>query len=337
VTEIVPLTHLIPTPDSAASGSDVPVLAAPILDSIQGGVVTIGNFDGVHLGHAALLSEVRRFATELGGPAVAVVLDPHPASILRPERAPKRLTWIERRAELMHALGIDALVVCETTPTFLNMTAAEFFDTLVVGRLRARAMIEGPNFFFGRDRGGDVALLKELCGTNQLDLRIVEPTNVDAEMISSTRIRGLLESGKVEPAARLLGIPHRIRGTVAEGAQRGRQIGFPTANLTDIDVVVPGPGVYGGIATLERDRGGKLSYDAAIHIGPSPTFESDGETKVEIHLLDYGGNLYGQVLLVDFMIHVRDIARFDSAERLVEQLDQDIHTIRSGLAPFHTS
>jgi riboflavin kinase/FMN adenylyltransferase len=278
------------------------------------------------------LAEVRRLASEISGPAVAVVLDPHPASILRPAKAPTRLTWIERRAELMDPLGIDALVVCKIDLEFLAMTATEFFQSLVIDRLGARAMVEGPNFFFGHNRGGDVAALQELCGANQIDLRIVAPTKYDDEMISSTRIRGLLESGGVDQASRLLGAAYRIRGTVVPGDSRGRQIGFPTANLTGIDVVLPASGVYGGLASAA----GK-TYQAAIHIGPALTFDREGLPRVEVHLLDYDGDLYDQLLLVDFIMQVRDIARFDSVERLVEQLHQDVTTIRAGLAPFHAS
>lgn len=290
-------------------------------------MITIGNFDGVHLGHAALLSNVSALAKRLDGPAVAVVLDPHPATILRPEAAPLRLTWIERRAELMEQLGIDALVVCQTTAEFLSLTADEFFHALVIGRLQARAVIEGPNFYFGRDRGGDVAVLKSLCEAASVDLQIVPPASIDGQMISSTRIREQLGQGQVEEAARLLGNPQRIRGKVARGAGRGRQIGFPTANLTNIDVVAPAAGVYGGTALVNG-----LRFPAAIHIGPNPTFESDGATKVEVHLLDFDGDLYDQVLLVDFVTRVRDIARFDSADRLIQQLEQDISIIRSQLS-----
>lgn len=328
MTQIVPLTSVTPSLGAGVAESGV----AESLKSVRGGVITIGNFDGVHRGHAALLSEVRRLATDLAGPAVAVVLDPHPASILRPEKAPSRLTWIERRAELMDRLGIDALVVCETSLEFLKMTAVEFFDALVIGCLGGRALVEGPNFFFGRDRGGDIGVLTNLCRSSHIDLRIVQPTKVDGQMISSTRIRRLLESGRVDDAADLLGAPHRVRGRVVAGAKRGRRIGFPTANLTEIDVVVPAPGVYGGIATL-RGR----TYQAAVHIGPNPTFEHDGEAKVEVHLLDYDGDLYNQLLLVDFVVHVRDIARFESAEQLIRQLDRDIATIRTSLAPFLAS
>lgn len=321
MTEILPLSSL------AASGD-----LASRLEMVRGGVITIGNFDGVHLGHAALLTQVRQLANEMGGSAVAIVLDPHPAAILRPAKVPARLTWIERRAELMEPLGIDALVVCQTTREFLKLTAEEFFQSLVIGRLGAAAMVEGPNFFFGRDRGGDIKVLDQLCRANDVDLRIIEPTSVAGQMISSTRIRRLLESGEVDEAARLLGGPHRLRGRVVGGVRRGRQIGFPTANLTDIDVVVPAPGVYAAIASVN----GK-SHQAAVHIGPNPTFDNDGAVKVEVHLLDYDGDLYGQLLQVDFITHVRDIARFDSADLLVEQLDRDIKTIRSSLASYRNS
>lgn len=297
------------------------------LSSVQGGVITIGNFDGVHLGHAALLGSVKATAQQIGGPAVAVVLDPHPATILRPEAAPLRLTWIERRAELMSALEIDALVVCETTPEFLSLTAEEFFRALVVEQLGARAIVEGPNFFFGRDRGGDIAVLGQLCEAENVDLQIADAANVDGEMISSTRIRDLLGAGKVEDAAALLGTPHRIRGTVAGGAGRGRKIGFPTANLINIDVVVPASGVYGGIAWVDGQR-----FQAAIHIGPSPTFEEDGAYKLEVHLLDFDGDLYEQTLLVDFVTHIRGVSRFESADHLIQQLEQDITIIRSRLS-----
>ncbi|MDG2221335.1 MAG: riboflavin biosynthesis protein RibF [Rubripirellula sp.] len=325
MTDIVSLRNIVERLeaglDSAVSESSHDAYAAA-----RNGVITIGNFDGVHRGHATLLHEVRTLADQLGGPAVAVILDPHPVSILRPEAAPQRLSWIERRAEKMDSLGIDCLVVCETTREFLRMTADQFFDSLVVERLAAKAMVEGPNFFFGRDRGGDVRRLGALCQEQDLRLRIVDATQTEGQMISSTRIRGLLIEGRVEEAADLLEGPHRIRGTVVQGDQRGRSIGFPTANLDQIDVVVPAAGVYGGVATAA----GQTHY-AAIHIGPNLTFEPSGSSKVEIHLLDFEGDLYGDELQVDFMFKLRDIARFDSAEVLVRQLRQDVDLIRDGL------
>ncbi|MDA7878406.1 bifunctional riboflavin kinase/FAD synthetase [bacterium] len=297
------------------------------LSSIQGGVITIGNFDGVHRGHAALLGHVRKLADQLGGPAIAMVLDPHPATILRPDVAPKRLTQIETRAELMDQLGIDALVVCKTSRRFLDLSAEQFFSSLVQERLQSKAMIEGPNFFFGRNRGGNIEVLAELCGQAEIQLQIVDPMHIGPQMISSTRIRGLLAEGAAAEAAVLLGHPHMISGTVTSGAKRGREIGFPTANLTGIEVVVPCPGVYAG-----QLRTSDENHRAAIHIGPNPTFESNGDCKVEVHVLDYDGDLYDQRVQVDFLHRVRDVVRFESPDELVLQLHQDIAEIRRVLS-----
>ena len=302
-----------------------------VTPSQKGGVVSIGNFDGVHRGHGKLLKSVRRIADRLGGPALAVVLDPHPAEILRPDKAPAKLTSIDRRAQLMDQYGIDALVVCSTTPDFLAMSAETFFGDLVVARLEVKAMVEGPNFFFGKGRAGNIDVLNQLCAERGVELEIVAPAVAGNEMISSTRIRGLLETSKIESANELLGVRHRISGRVIEGDQRGREIGFPTANLAEIRGLVPCPGVYGGLASVDGQ-----SVAAAIHIGPIPTFDDGLRNRVEVHLLDYSGDLYGKVLEVDFATHVRDIARFDSAEALVNQLQKDIGVIRSQLQSIST-
>lgn len=326
MTKILPLDDL---PRFASLPGDNELARATEFEDFAGAVITVGNFDGVHQGHASLLNQVRAIADRRQVPAVAVVLDPHPVTILRPDIQHKRLTWIERRAELMSQHGIDALVVCKTSSEFLRLTAEEFFNALVIRCFQASGMVEGPNFFFGRDRGGDLDVLGRLCRQHQIELTVVAPTATDGEMVSSTRIRRLLEIGEVEAAAAMLGSNYRIRGSVTTGAKRGREIGFPTANLTDIDVVVPAPGVYGGFVPIPGRSNACLG---AIHIGPNPTFEQDGDSKVEIHLLDYDGDLYDQVLLVDFVCRVRDIARFDSSDDLIQQLHQDINSIRKQLA-----
>ena len=291
---------------------------------VAGGAVSIGNFDGVHRGHGALLTKNRFLADQVNGPSIAVVLDPHPAEILRPDKSPPKLTGIARRAELMDRFGVDALVVCETTAKFLQLSAKEFFELLVMGQLDAEAMVEGPNFFFGRDRGGNVEVLAELCNRHGIELQIVQPTEAGSQMISSTRIRNLLAAGAVEEAAELLGHHYRLAGMVESGANRGREIGFPTANLTDIDVVVPAVGVYAATATIDQQI-----HKAAVHIGPNPTFESDQTVKVEVHLLDFDADIYGQTLSVDFVARVRDIAQFGSAEELIGQLTRDVAEVRS--------
>ncbi|TWU59384.1 Riboflavin kinase [Rubripirellula tenax] len=315
MTKIVPLANVTDCPDLVR------------LAGLRGGAISIGNFDGVHLGHAALLKQLRQVADSVGGPAVVVALDPHPAVILRPEQAPTRLTWIERRAELMQPHGIDALVVCETRGGLLGLTANEFFEALIRQQLDARAIVEGPNFFFGKGREGDIATLGRLCVADSIELQIALPSNLRGEMISSTRIRRCLTSGDLDGATAMLGTFYRMRGDVVQGAGRGRTIGFPTANLQSIDTVVPAAGVYGGRVEVNKRR-----QLAAIHIGPNPTFDQDTSMKVEVHIIDYDGDLYDQSLNVDFALRVRDVIKFDSATELVEQLESDIRTIRNQLA-----
>ncbi len=296
-------------------------------ESTGGGVISIGNFDGVHRGHAALLGRVCELARTIGGPSVAVVLDPHPVSLLRPDAAPQRLTTIGRRLERLTELGVDFLVVCSINREFLNLSAEQFFQSLVVEKLRAKGMVEGPNFFFGRNRGGNIESLQAFCDAAEIQCVIAGSIERDEEMISSTRIRNALMSGEIVQANELLGAPYQLEGVVGTGQKRGRKLGFPTANLDAIPTLVPKNGVYGGVTQVD----GRL-IPAAIHIGPNPTFESSDVRKVEVHLLDYSGDLYGQRLMVDFHTRVRDIARFDSPEQLKQQLAQDIQIVRDSLA-----
>ncbi|MDA8746242.1 bifunctional riboflavin kinase/FAD synthetase [Rubripirellula amarantea] len=297
------------------------------LAKLQGGAIAIGNFDGVHRGHAVLLKRLHQMARNLGGPSVAVTFDPHPARILRPELAPLRLTWMELRAERMTPLGIDFLLVCRTTPELLQLSAEDFFQRLVVDRLAARAMVEGPNFFFGRDRGGDIKALKQLTDQHSIELSIVSAESQSGKMVSSSSIRNHLSRGEVKAVIQVCEVPHRIRGLVATGAGRGREIGFPTANLTQIDVAVPAAGVYAGYAWVDGAK-----FPAAVHLGPNPTFGDNQKVKVEVHLLDYHGDLYKKALMVDFIDRVRNVKKFDSAEQLIDQLQQDMETVRAILA-----
>ena len=316
---------------------------AQMIDAARGGVISIGNFDGVHRGHASLLGEVRRQADQLGGPAVAVVLDPHPSVILRPHSAPPRLTTISRRAELMTPLGIDYLVVCETTQQFLNRTAEEFFEFLIRAELRTQAMVEGPNFFFGRDRGGDVARLKSLCEAAGIGLSVVQPKVDEDRMISSSRIREAIAAGQIERANEMLGSTYRLQGRVVAGDGRGRTLGFPTANLADVESMMPGHGVYAAVASIPADSSlsadssssadGSSSdlpahYAAAVHVGANPTFDDRTSTKLEVHLLDYAGDLYDRTLSVDLLAWVREVKRFADADQLMQQLHRDIGAIR---------
>ncbi|WP_197455505.1 bifunctional riboflavin kinase/FAD synthetase [Stieleria neptunia] len=307
----------------------IPDITLPAVDAaLQGGVVSIGNFDGVHLGHAGLLGQTRQLADRLGGPAIACLFDPHPIAILRPELAPKRLTSVEERARRMTKLGIDFLVVCQTSPDLLNLSAERFFDALVRDHLKCRGVVEGENFCFGKDRRGDVDLLRTLCRDQGIEFRVAQMESADGAMISSTRIRDLLAAGNVRDAAAMMATPHLICGVVAQGDRRGRTLGFPTANLEQIDVVIPTGGVYAGFATVAAAR-----HPAAIHIGESPTFQSGDPTKVEVHLIGFSGDLYGQTISVELVDRVRGVVRFDSVAAIADQLRKDIQSAQQLLEP----
>jgi len=217
-----------------------------IPESIRGGAITIGNFDGVHRGHGVIIDQLKQFASELNGPAIVFTFDPHPVRILRPEQTPPPLTWTNRKADLLSELGVDAVVAYPTDQALLQLTYREFFEQIVIGKLGAKAMVEGPNFFFGKGREGNVERLSEICEEHAVKLKIVEPKVDSDQLISSSRIRDLIRQGDVDAAREMLTRPYRIRGMVTHGAARGATIGFPTANLDAIDTLIPAMGVYAG-------------------------------------------------------------------------------------------
>ncbi len=289
---------------------------------IRSGALTIGNFDGVHLGHAKIAQQVRKRADEVGGPAVVFTFDPHPVRLLRPELAPPPLTWTRRKVELLGQLGIDAVIAYPTTRELLQLTPEEFFQQIIVDKMAAKAMVEGPNFNFGKDRAGDVNTLKSLCQKHGILLDIVEPLtrSGETEYVSSSRIRKLIARGDVELACEMLTRPYRIRGMVTHGAGRGAGLGFATANLEAVDTLVPEIGVYAGMSY----RGDNV-YAAAINIGPNPTF-GEKARKIEVHLIDFQGSLYGEPLEVSFLSRLRDVTTFSDIDALKAQLDKDIQT-----------
>jgi len=288
----------------------------------RGGAVAIGNFDGVHLGHRRIIERLLMRAEELEGPAVVFTFDPHPVRLLRPQECPPPLTWTERKAELLGELGIERIVAYPTDEAILRLSAREFFDQIVVGALRAKSIVEGPNFCFGRNREGNVEVLASLARQAGATLDVVEPVEADGAVVSSSRIRALIAAGAVGGAGRLLTAPYRVRGMVTHGAGRGAKIGYPTANLEAIDTLLPAAGVYAGRAWT----GGK-PWPAAINLGPNPTF-GEHALKVEVHLLDLEATLYGQPLEVDFVARLRDVAKFSSQEELVTQLHADVERVR---------
>jgi riboflavin kinase/FMN adenylyltransferase len=288
----------------------------------RGGAVAVGNYDGVHRGHAALLAELRRQARAVNGPAVAVTFDPHPLQLLRPEQFQPVLTTAADRAELLQACGADHVLFLKTTPALLHLSAAEFFDQVLRERLAVRALAEGSNFGFGRNREGTVDTLAALCRQARIGLTIVPPVLFAGQPVSSSRVRKALERGVVREAANLLNRPYHLCGSVGRGRQRGRTIGFPTANLEDIKTLVPGDGVY-----AVRVHRGNETWPGAANIGPNPTF-GEQIRKIEVHLIGFQGDLLGQDLIVDFIERLRETRSFASVTELVEQLHRDVDNAR---------
>ncbi|QDU54574.1 bifunctional riboflavin kinase/FAD synthetase [Aeoliella mucimassa] len=288
----------------------------------RGGAVTIGNFDGVHQGHARIVSRLQAQAEQVGGPAVVFTFDPHPARLLRPEACPPPLTWTERKADLLADLGIDWVLAYPTDMGLLSLSAREFFDRVILESLGAKAVVEGPNFFFGKNRGGNVETLKQFAAEADIAVEVVEPLEVEGSVVSSTRVRDLISLGRVHQAHEWLTAPYRIRGLVTHGAGRGTDLGFPTANLEGIDTLLPAHGVYAAVAWVAE-----RAAAAAVNLGPNPTF-GDMATKVEVHLIDCDAALYGNILEVDFLDRLRDTRPFASVDELKHQVTADVATAK---------
>lgn len=291
-------------------------------DAQRGGAVTIGNFDGVHLGHLRIVRRLLERAAEVNGPAIVFTFDPHPVRILRPAECPPPLTWTERKAQLLAEHGVNKIIAYPTDERLLRLSARQFFQQIVCDSLQARALVEGPNFFFGHDREGNVELLAELTQAAGITLDVVEPYELKGELVSSSLVRRLIADGEVARAAQMLSAPYRIRGMVTHGAGRGSKLGFATANLEAVDTLLPQTGVYAGRAWVDSEP-----YPAAISLGANPTF-GDRQYKVEVHLIDYEQTIYGQPLEVEFLQRLRDIVAFESEHELIEQLKQDIAQVR---------
>jgi riboflavin kinase/FMN adenylyltransferase len=269
--------------------------------------VAVGEFDGVHLGHREVIA----------GNDTVLTFDPHPLAVIRPEAAPKLLTSLEVKIELVAALGVQELVVIPFDHRFGAQSPQEFIDHVLVDQLQATHVSVGENFYFGHGAAGDTDML---TADPRFETRVVTLVEVDGEIVSSSHIRGLVLAGEVEHAARFLGAPFALRGEVVHGDKRGRTLGFPTANLVpDEPLVCPGHGVYAGRAA---------GACAAVSIGVRPTFGSGRAVIVEAFLLDRDEDLYGRTLQIDFLSRLRGERRFDSVEALVKQMDLDVEQTR---------
>lgn len=293
-------------------------------------VVTIGNFDGVHVGHQQLLRQVRAAAARHSAVATALTFEPHPLSVLAPQRAPPRLTTAALRTVLLERTGADRVITLASVPELFELPADEFVN-LLVRALRPAAFVEGTAFRFGRDRGGSIDTLREMGRAHGFEVLTIAPvtttlppsdgssaTAAEPTVVSSSAVRAALDNGDLPAARALLGRPHRIVGIVRPGDGRGRTLGFPTANLDRIREMTPALGVY---AALAQTAAG-VSHPAAVNIGPQPTFGQAG-VRVEAHLLDFSGELTGQPLGLHLLQRLREQRRFAGAAELVQQIAQD--------------
>jgi riboflavin kinase / FMN adenylyltransferase len=319
----------------------------------EAAAVAIGNFDGVHLGHRALLERAIARARALGGPAIAVTFDPHPTSVLAPHLAPPLLTTLERRLQLLAETGIDLAVVMQFTAELAAMSAPEFIEQVLRRELAARHVIVGYDFSYGRGRGGSTSTLQAHGAQAGFGVDVIAAVEVGdpagaREIASSTRIRGHLRSGNLARAQQLLGHGYDVDGVVVHGAKRGRLLGYPTANVRPESELIAGTGIYavrfavydeGAVAPAPEALTSALvsarpplllgaSLPAVASLGTNPTFVDSGARTLEVYVLDFAGDLYDRRVRVELVEKLRDEAKFDSIEALIAQIEGDVAAAR---------
>ncbi len=285
-------------------------------DKLKRCAVTIGNFDGVHRGHAHILQRLKAH----GLPTVVFTFSPHPKQLLCQDTAPELLTNQKRKAELLRALGADE-VIFAPTEKILNWPADIFFQKVILDFLDAQVIVEGANFSFGKKRSGNTDLLQNFCNNSNRKLEIVRDLlQINGSSVSSSRIRKRISEGQIREANALLTAPYQLEGKVVHGLARGRTLGFPTANLGEIQTIIPAHGVYACRACLQDGT----QRPAAVHIGPNVTFH-ETENKVEVFLLNFTGNVYSANLKIDFLERLRGLTHFNDSETLTKQIERDVH------------
>jgi len=286
----------------------------------------VGNFDGIHVGHRAILETVVRRAANLGGQAVVYTFDPHPRKVLLPDRAPQLLVTPDQKLELIRDAGVDAVIFEPFTLEFSRTSAEEFVRDVLFEKVRPVEVYVGYDFHFGRDREGSMRMLTELGPRLGFAVTIIPEVTIGDDDVNSTRIRELLGEGRLESANVMLGRPYGVRGRVAEGDRRGRTLGFPTANLDPENEVLPGNGVYAGFLTLldEGEPAAGTRLPAVTNVGTRPTFQQGERVVAEAHAIDFDGDLYGRRVDLSFLFHLRAEQRFDGVDALREQIQADV-------------
>ncbi|MBS0470526.1 MAG: bifunctional riboflavin kinase/FAD synthetase [Proteobacteria bacterium] len=301
-----------------------------VTDAYKGAVVAVGNFDGVHLGHQALIGEARRMAEERGAPLAVLAFEPHPQEFFRPSPVPFRLTPFAVKARLIESLGVDVLYALHFDAALAEKSAEDFIAEDLVGGLAIGAIVVGADFRFGKGRAGNVAMLSYMGEMEGFGVTVFEPVIAHGDdKVSSTEIRTALKEGRPDVAARLLGRPWSIEGKVEHGDKRGRTIGYPTANMRLTDTLLPAYGIYAVRAKIFDAQHALVStHDGVANFGIRPMFETP-TPMLETFLFDFSGDLYDRHLAIDFIAYIRPEAKFDSMDALIAQMDKDSEAART--------
>jgi riboflavin kinase / FMN adenylyltransferase len=287
-------------------------------------VVTLGNFDGVHLGHQSIFRKVKEEARRIKGEAVVITFEPHPLKVLSPQAFPPLLTPFRKKMMLIEKSGIETVLCIEFTPSFSQISPFDFIKNILIDKVKAKKVVVGYNYHFGRNQRGDVEILKQVCKRFQVDVEVMEPLRIGSTTVSSSKIRELIKEGEVEEASKLLGRNYPVIGKVVQGARRGQTLGFPTANLEISEDLHPKKGVY-AVEVLWNQQ----LLNGLANVGMNPTFLSpqgkeEKSVSIEVYILNFHQNLYGEEIQISFKKRIRDETRFNSPAELIEQIKKDV-------------
>lgn len=289
---------------------------------INNPVVTIGNFDGVHRGHQALIANVINEKNKINGTACVITFYPHPLTVINPYIKIEQITPINDKLSILEEFGIDITILVKFDDNFSNISAEDFVKKIIWGKLAAKVVIVGYDFSFGRNKEGDREFFKRMGKDLGFEVKVIEPVIENDIIISSTKIRSFLKEGKIKEAENFLGRPYILKGMVTKGKKIGRLLGFPTANLLIIDFLIPRHGVYAAYAYLDEQK-----YKAVLNIGPAITFNIE-QVSFEVHLLDFSGDIYGKEMVIEFVERIRGVEKFKDVEMLKEQIKRDVEKAR---------
>ena len=287
-------------------------------------VVALGNFDGVHLGHQRIFEKVKEEALLMGGEGVVITFEPHPLKVLSPSHCPPLLTPFRKKMMFIEQSGIQTVLCIEFTLAFSRLSPLQFVEDILVRNVNPRKVIVGYNYHFGQKKSGDVKTLKDLCRRFQIEVDVVEGLKKEGHIVSSSKIRELVRTGRIEEASRLLGRDYLVIGKVVEGAKRGRSLGFPTANLEMTDELYPPNGVY-AVEVIWNHQ----AFHGLTNIGRNPTFQATegnppGSVTVEVYILNFNRMIYGEEIQINFKKRIRDEIRFESSAQLIDQIQKDV-------------